>query len=339
MHKRVAAADQGLTGDDRRQRAQQDRHRPQCFRKHHIKRIEIFDGLDNRIVLVLDDPDALPHVVQDQADFNKRPAEEDVVPAHMPHIRIQGLRTGGTQEYASQDQKPGFVVGADQNIYGIIGIQGPQNRKIAKGQPNPRQSQKQKPQHHDRPEHFANGTGPASLNHKQSADDRQRDHYHKVLPAAQHTVHDFDASQTFHGRRDGHRGGKDTVGQHGTAADHGGDDQPFPAVTDQAVKRKDAAFAVIVGPQRNQHMLDRRQQCDSPDDQRQGAHNKLRIHIGYSAVAFDDGFHYIHRGCANVTVYNTECYKEHPKTEFMAVFSLILLHIFLLKKESLFISN
>ena len=63
MHQRIAAADQGLAGDDRRQRAQQDRHRAQRFRKHHIKRIEVLDGLDDRIVLVLDDPDTLSHVV------------------------------------------------------------------------------------------------------------------------------------------------------------------------------------------------------------------------------------------------------------------------------------
>ena len=247
----------------------------------------------------------------------------------MPHIRIQGFRAGGTQEHASQDQKSGLVIGADQNIYGIIGIQGPQNRKIAKGQPKPRQSQKQKPQHHNRPEHLADGTGPASLDHKQSTDDRQRNYYHKVLPASQHTVHDFDTAQAFHGRRDGHRRGKDAVGQHGTAADHGGDDQPFPAVADQTVKRKDAAFAVVVGPQRDQHMLDRRQQRDGPDDQRQGAYDKLRVHMGYPAVAFDDGFHYIHGGCADVAVHYAQRYKEHPETEFMTVFRLRLLHDFL----------
>ena len=45
VHQGVAAADQGLTGDDGRQRAQEDGHRSEGCRQHHVERIEVADGL------------------------------------------------------------------------------------------------------------------------------------------------------------------------------------------------------------------------------------------------------------------------------------------------------
>ena len=149
-----------------------------------------------------------------------------------------------------------------------------------------------------------------------------------MLPATEKIIHGIDTPQPFYGRCNGNRRSQDTIGQHGTAADHSRNDQPFSAIADQTVERKDAAFTVVIGPQRNQHMLYCRQQSDSPDDQRQGTHDKVLIYVGNPTVAFDDGFHNIHGGRANITVYYTECYQEHPQAEFMFVLSLNLLHDF-----------
>ena len=48
--------------------------------------------------------------------------------------------------------------------------------------------------------------------------------------------------------------------------------------------------------------------------------------MGDSAVPFHYGFHYIHRGCTDITINYTECDKKHSHTEFMFGTGLICLH-------------
>ena len=67
-----------------------------------------------------------------------------------------------------------------------------------------------------------------------------------------------DGAQALDGRGNGNGGRQDAVSEQRGAAQHGGDDEPLAATLDQAVQGKDTALAVIVGAQRDQHVLDGR---------------------------------------------------------------------------------
>ena len=327
VDQRIAAADQGLAGDDGGHGAEQDGQGPQTLGQHHVEGVEVPDGLDGGIALVVDDPHALAHVVQDQADLDERPADVDAIPAHMAHIRIQGFRAGGAQEHAAQDHEARFIVGAEQDPHGVDRVEGPQDGQVAQGQPQAGEAQEQEPDHHHRPEHLADGAGAAALDQEQDADDGQCYQDHRHLARAQQFVHGMDAAQAFHGGGDGDGRGQHAVRQHGAAADHGGDDQPLAAVADQAVEGEDAALVMIVRPERYQHVLHGGQQGDGPDDQGQRTDDELLVHVGDAAVALDDGLHHVHGGRADIAVDDAQGHQEHPHAESLfAVSELRLRH-------------
>lgn len=102
-------------------------------------------------------------------------------------------------------------------------------------------------------------------------------------------------AQALDGRGNGNGRREDAIGEQCRTAQHGGDDEPFAAALNQAVQSKDAALAMVVGAQRDQHVLDGRQQRDRPHNKGERAEHELLRNASDAAVAGNERLGYIHR--------------------------------------------
>ena len=237
----------------------------------------------------------------------------------MAHVGVERLSAGGGEEDAAQDHEARLVVGAQQHLHGIEGVEGPQHGGQRPDVQQPRNAEEGEPQQHHRAEGLADAAGAGVLDGKEHRNNEKRDDDDLGLPRAEEAVHHCHASQALHRGGHGDGGGQHPVGQQGRAAQHGGQDQPFAAVFHQRVEGENAALAVVVGLHGDQHVLDRGQQRDRPDHQRQGADDEALVDMFNAAVALQDGFHDVHRGGADVAVHNSDGHQEETKTEFFLV--------------------
>ena len=311
----IGAGDQRLGGDDGRRRANQHREGTQHLRQHQEERVQILHRCKGGVAPAQQDPGALAQVVQDQAELHKRPAEIDVLPAHVAHVGIQSLRAGGGQEDAAQDHEAGLVVGTQKHLHGIEGVEGPQHRRQSKDLQETREPQKAEPEQHHRAEGLADLAGAGPLGQKEQGDDEQGDEHHRALAAAQKAVHGLDAAQTFHRRGDSDGRGQHPVGKQCRAPQHGREDEPPAAVFYQRVEGEDAALAVVVRLHGNENIFEGGEQGDGPDDQGQRADDEALVHLGDAAVALQDGLHHVHGGGTDVPVYDADGHKEETETE------------------------
>jgi len=119
--------------------------------------------------------------------------------------------------------------------------------------------------------------------------------------------------QAFNRRRNGNRRRDDAVGQQERAADDRRIQKPSARITlDQRVKRKNSAFAAIVGTQRDQDVFDRRQKSQRPKNRRKSAERKFR----HNRPRSDNRRHRIKRRSSNIAENNAESHEQTRKRDF-----------------------
>ncbi len=139
----------------------------------------------------------------------------------------------------------------------------------------------QKPDHHDRPEERADSMRPVALNEKQREEDGDRGRDHDRLEHVGRNRQALDGAQHRDGRCDHAvaveqgRAEQAQRNQPGAAAPPGG-----RLLRDQGHERQDAAFALVVGAHDEDQVLDR-------DDERQRVENQ-RQHAEYVVVCRRD---------------------------------------------------
>ena len=79
--------------------------------EHLVEGVEVGDTHELRVAGVVDKPRALAHVGQQQTALNERPGGIDVAAAHMAHVGIERLGTGGSEEAAAQIMMPAWLLG------------------------------------------------------------------------------------------------------------------------------------------------------------------------------------------------------------------------------------
>ena len=164
---------------------------------------------------------------------------------------------------------------------------------------------------HDRAKRLADCRGACLLHGKEDAENNEGDANDDGLVVSDDAVEEVDGAQALDGGGHGDGGGEDAVGEKCRASDHGGDDEPLAAAPDEAVQCEDAALVVVVGLHSNQHVLDRGDERDGPDEQRQCAKNHVLAHGGQSAVAGHDGLEGVHGAGTDVAVDDAQSYKHH----------------------------
>ena len=100
-HQRECAGDERLRGNDGGDGGKADGKGTQARGEHLVEGVEVGDAHELGVGSVVDKPRALTHVGQQQAALNERPGGVDVAAAHMAHVGIECLGTGGGEEAAA----------------------------------------------------------------------------------------------------------------------------------------------------------------------------------------------------------------------------------------------
>ncbi|VWM24119.1 Uncharacterised protein [Collinsella intestinalis] len=298
-HERLACDDRGAGGED-------DAERTDHLGQHLEERVEVLDEGELGVAGVGEQPSALAEVGQDEADLDEGPSGVDVAAADVAHVGVEGLGTGGGEEAATQDHDASMVVGRQQEADAAQRVEREQDNRVAEYVDEPRAAEEQEPKRHDRAEGMADLGSAHALHREQQAHDDERDDHDVHLVVAHDVVHGGDGAQALDGRGDGHRRGEDAVGQKRGAAEHGGHDQPFAVFAHDAVEREDAALAVVVGLEGDEHVLDGGQQRDRPDDERERAEDELLGHGHDAALACKQRLGDVHGRRADVAVHDAQ---------------------------------
>ena len=224
----------------------------------------------------------------------------------MAHVGVERLGTGGGEEAAAQDHDARVVVGAQQKGDAAHRVEAQQHRGMLEDKEQTRTAQEQEPQRHDGAKGVTDLGRADALHQEEHDDDGKRDGDDATLVIAQYGMDRGNGAQALDGRGHGNGRRQDAVGEQRGAAQHGGDDEPLAAALDQAIQGEDAALAVVVGTQRDEHVLDSGQQRDRPYDKGERAEHELLRHTSDAAVAGNERFGYIHGAGADIAVHHAQ---------------------------------
>ena len=224
----------------------------------------------------------------------------------MAHVGVERLGTGGGEEAAAQNHDARMVVGAQQKGDTAHRVEAQQHGGVLEDKEQTRAAQEQEPQRHDGAKGVADLGRADALHQEERNDDGKRDGHDAGLIVAQHGMDCRNGAQAFDSRSHGNGRREDAIGEQCRAAQHGGDDEPFAAALNQAVQSKDATLAMVVGAQRDEHVLDGRQQRDRPHDERERAEHELLRDASDAAVAGNERLGYIHGAGADIAIHHAQ---------------------------------
>ena len=267
---REGAGNQCLRGNHRCQGGQRHQRQQRPVRRHHE------EGILHRL-RVRQQQRALTEVVQDQGRHDhQKPRQPDRLLAKVPQVGIQGLGPCHTQHHRAQDDEGRARLVHDE-AHRIVGADGPQHGGVLDDVADTQHPQHQKPQQGDRPEELADAGSAPLLHHKQQEQDHQGDRDHVFAEMRGHDLH------ALHRRQHGNRRGDDTIAIKEAGAEDAQQQQHlaqfglvFHRLGCQRQHRHQAAFAVVVGAQHQQHVFDRDDDRQRPDKDRQDAVDILR---------------------------------------------------------------
>ena len=305
-HQRERAGDECLRGDDGRDGGKADGKRAQAGSEHLVERVEVGNAHELGVGSIVDKPSALAHVGQQQAALNKRPGGVDVAAAHMAHVGVECLGAGGGEEAAAQDHDARVVIGAQQKGDAAHRVEAQQHGGMLEDKKQTRAAQEQEPQRHDGAKGMTDLGRTDALHQEEHDDNGKRDGDNATLVVAQHGVHRRDGAQTLNCRGHGDGRREDAVGKQRGTAQHGRDDEPLAAALDQAVQGEDTALTVVVGAQRDEHVLNGRQQRDRPHDKGERAEHELLRDASDAAVAGNECLGHIHGAGADIAIHHAQ---------------------------------
>ena len=295
---RERARDQGLRRDHGGHGGKADQGQQGPIRRHQVERV--FDGFR-----VVQQQGALTEIIQGECrHHDRKPGEADRFFPEMPHVGIQGLAAGHAQDHRPQNDEGGAGV-VPHKAQSVMRADRPQDPRLVNDVAHAQNSDGDKPDHGDRAEELANAGCATLLHGKQAKQNHQRERDHKALEARRYHL------QTLHGRQ--HRNGR---GNHPVTIEQAGSkdaqQQQYPAqlwlVFDRLGRQgqhgHQPAFAMVVGPQNEHHVLD-------GDDDRQGpeedGENSIDILFREGDMAgAEDLFERVQHTGADVAVYNAD---------------------------------
>ena len=305
-HQRECAGDERLRGNDGRDGGKADGKRAQARGEHLVERIEVGNAHELGVGSVVHKPSALAHIGKQQAALNERPGSVDVAAADVAHVGVERLGTGGGEEATAQNHDARVVVGAQQKGDATYRVEAQQHGGMLEDKEQTRAAQEQEPQRHDGAKGVTDLGRTDALHQEEHDDDGERNGDDAALVIAQHGMDRRDGAQALDGRGNGNGRREDAVGEQRGATQHGGDDKPLAAALDQAVQGKDAALTMVIGAQRDEHILDGGQQRDRPNDKGERAEHELLRDASDAAVAGNERLGYIHRAGADIAVHHAQ---------------------------------
>ena len=267
---RKGAGDQRLRGNHRGHGGQYHQRYQGPVRRHQVERV--LDGCR-----VLQQQRALAKIVQRQRRHDDRkPGDPDRLLAKMAHVGVQRLAPGDAQHHRAQDDE-GRARVVPHEPQRVMRADGPQNGRIGLDMDQPEQGDAGKPDQGDWPKKLADAAGAAFLHCEQAKQDDQCQRNHIALEGRRHHL------QTFHRRQ--HRDGR---GNHAVAVKQAGakdaDHQQHPTQLGFVLDRlrgqrqhgHQPPLTVVVSPQHQQHVLERDDDGQRPEKNRQDAVDVIR---------------------------------------------------------------
>ena len=160
-----------------------------------------------------------------------------------------------------------------------------------------------KPNQHHRAKCPAHYLGTKLLEQKQQKNDTQ-DNQDSNFGTRLHRIgKTWHLAQPFNCRCNRNRWRDDTIGQQGTGTYNGRNCQPFAISAHQGIKRKNTAFTVVIGLQRNKNVLESGLQGKCPENTGYTTKNKR---LGGIFAFGHQGLKHIQWRCTNVAENNSE---------------------------------
>ena len=219
----------------------------------------------------------------------------------MPHVGVQRLRTGERQ-HDGADRSKNIPAAGHEEMPAVQRVERRQDGRLPRDVDDSADGQGAKPQDHDRAEDLAHGIRAVALQHEQPDQHRHR---HRNDIGLQLGRDDLEAlHRTEH--RDRRRDHAVTVKQGGTGhteqQQRSAQRRPVgDRLRCQCGEREDAAFAVVVGTQDQDHVLQRHHQHQGPEDDRNDADDAdgvQRHRVGRRK----NGAHGVQRAGADISV-------------------------------------
>ena len=265
-HQREHARDQGLRGNHRGQGGENDQRIKRPARGQRVKRVLDGGRLGQH-------QRALPQIVQHQGrQHQRKPGLTDRPTPEMPQIGVQRLGAGDDQKHPAQHQQRRAAF-RQQEAQGIPGVERNHDAGIVADAIEAEGGECREPDQHHRAEHRTDPGGAEALQRKKGGEDDQRQRNHEGLRARRGDL------EALHGaeHRDGRRDHAVAIKQSGAENPQRHQDRCRPSLAkrapgiEQGQQRQDAAFAPVVGAQHQRLVLERDDQDQRPEDERQHA--------------------------------------------------------------------
>ena len=185
----------------------------------------------------------------------------------MTHVGVERLGAGHRQHDRAEIDEGEPLVRHDE-LDRIVGRQRAQDLGIVRDLVGAERGQDEEPETHDRAEHAADLPGPAHLHPEQDHDDDHGDRDDDVVELR------IDDLQALDGGEHRDRRGDDAVAKEQARAGDADQSEQMPgagaggAALRERHQRQDAALAIVVGAQDQQHVFDRDRQDQRVEHQR-----------------------------------------------------------------------
>ena len=218
----------------------------------------------------------------------------------MPHVGIERLGPGYAKKHPAEDQKS-LQSAPRQIVEAVTRIDGRKHRWVLHDAIDAERRDRGEPEEHDRAERAADRGRPERLRREQREQDHGRRRQHVGLQGRRDLLHAFQRREHRNRRRDR----AVAINERRAEEAYRYDERPLMLLdAEQRHQRDDAAFAVVVDAHGDIDVLDRRDQEQRPQDQRQGAERRRRI--GGLTGVVKHGLQRIERARADVAEHHAE---------------------------------
>ena len=225
---------------------------------------------------------ALAEVIHDQrGEHQREPGHPDGTLPEMPHVRIQRFPTRDDEKHRAKHGESDEAV-VEEERHGMTWVEGTEHRWKSCRPHDAEHGEGDKPDHHDRAEQPSQSVGPVLLDHEQADQDGDGNRHHVRLEQRRRDLEALDRAEHGHRRRNHavaveQRGAEDTESDEYRSADC----KPWcsgvsagPA-RNQRGQCEHTTFALVVGTHHDRDVLDRDDEDQRVDDERQHAEHVL----------------------------------------------------------------
>ena len=259
---RVRAGDDRLAGDHSRGGRKQDHRQPRPVRIHEEERV-----IQHPWIAQHQRP--LAEIIDDQRRQNEeQPGDLNRLAAEMAEIGVKRLGAGDGKKYGAQRQQTDKAV-ADQEAQGKHRVEGEQYLRVAGDRHHAGDGQCDEPDAGYGAEEGGHLRGAARLHHEQRDQDDDRQRQDERLKRRLDDLEAFHRRQDGQGRRD-HRIAVEERRRDDT--EHRDQRRRAPeALLGERHQGQRAALTAVVGAGEDQHVFDRHDDDQGPEDEREDA--------------------------------------------------------------------